>query len=822
MDFKLELEQLEIEIKSALKKKEASLPSSSYFIKDGILSLSSPISLTRKPYSVDGLTLWALQNGKISLNESSFFLIPENIDGENNFLSFFLGIRNDESYIPYSLFDFNKNNLEKGVTRYTVFKDGYVIYILKKNGIRYASRIGLSKDKELLIECNASNNSKSTRSLYSSMYFNPMLMHSNSSSIETKWFKKCEYKQGVYHFETVEDLSRTIHLSNEYNYSFAMDKEAKVDITTSRSIYCGGKNNRLEASSSLIKGEFSSSKLLTVFADTSIAGDIIKFNLKPNEEIEFGYCLSKDINKKELPYIKSCFEYIKDHNNFSSIPPSFKFEFSSKEGKRLSSFMENLIKQVQYCATCKNSTLMMLGVRDIYQAIEAQIIYSPIEAKEKLLDCLGYLDISGRSPRQFAHKENGVDHIRIDSREFIDQGLWIIDAFYQYLAYTGDFDILSKEVPFIKIDGSIAYCLEETSSVYDHLDRIMSYLASNIDEETSCLKTLYGDWNDAIDGLGKCEDDSKFGNGVSSMASFQLYKALNLFKEISSYADSKSSIDIDKTISRLEKGILDNIIIKKNDEYRIVHGWGNNKSFYVGSFNDVDNKNRYALTSNAFYYLSSFASKYPLYSKFALENYSHLEGKYGFLTFNPGFDKDAKEVGRIVNLPIGTAENAATYIHGAIFAIDSLFIANEPVWAMKEIMKVLPINHEFITTTPFVMPNSYSYNKELNLDGDSMNDWFTGSSSTLLKCFVRNIFGFNPKLDHIELNPSSYSPFKESSLGLIYKGKEIRIKHVQDNLGHRCYLNGKLLENNLDTFNRNVNRLEFKDILDTNLIEIFD
>ena len=120
------------------------------------------------------------------------------------------------------------------------------------------------------------------------------------------------------------------------------------------------------------------------------------------------------------------------------------------------------------------------------------------------------------------------------------------------------------------------------------------------------------------------------------------------------------------------------------------------------------------------------------------------------------------------------------------------------------------------------MPNSYSYNKELNLDGDSMNDWFTGSSSTLLKCFVRNIFGFNPKLDHIELNPPSYSPFKESSLGLIYKGKEIRIKHVQDNSGHRCYLNGKLLENNLDTFNRNINRLEFKDILDTNLIEIFD
>lgn len=822
MEFGKEIKKVEASIKSSLKRKESKLPSSSYFIKDGVASFASSISDTRKPYSVDGLTLWAHQNGKISLNESSFFLIPENIDGENNFLAFFLGFKEKDGYIPYSLFEFNKSNLEKGCTRYSVFKDGYVIYNLKKNGVSFSSRLGLNDKKELIIECLIKNNSKSSKDLYSSLYFNPMLMHANSSSIETKWFKKTSFKGNYFRFETVEDLSRTIHLSNEYYFSRCVNKDANIDNTTSRAIYCGGKNNRLEASSSLVDGKFSSSKLLTVFSDTSIAGDIVRFSLDPNESISICYNLSKDNKDISLESIESDFDYLENHNNFSSIPSSFKFEFSSEEGKRLGLFMSNLVKQVQYCATCKNSTLLMLGVRDIYQAIEAQVIYSPKEARTKLLDCLGYLDISGRSPRQFSHKEKGVNQIRIDSREFIDQGLWIIDAFYQYLSYTGDYKILDEEVPFIKIEGSIAYCLEEASSVYGHLDRIMNYLVSNIDPNTNCLRTLYGDWNDAIDGLGKGSDDSSFGSGVSSMASFQLFKALNFFDEISSCYKKAPSFDIASNLARLEKGIKENIIIKKDDEYRITHGWGNDKSFYVGSFCDVDGKNRYALTSNAFYFLSGFASIYPEYSYFALENYTNLEGKYGFLTFSPAFEKDAKEVGRIVNLPIGTAENGATYIHGAIFAIDSLFIANKPKWAIEEINKILPINHEFITTTPFVMPNSYSYNPTLDLDGDSMNDWFTGSSSTLLKCFVRNLFGFNPKLDHIDLNPSSYFPFEESSLGLTYKGKSIKIKHIQDNKGHRCYLNDEELKTTLDTFKRNTHRIELGKLKKTNLITIYD
>ena len=821
MNFIDEVDRIERQIPLFKKKGENKLPSSCYFLKDGILSLPSFSSLCRKPYSNDGLTLWAYQNGKISLNESSYFIIPETIDGESNFLSFFLGIKKKNEYLPFSLFDYNKNIYEKGVTRYTVFKDGYVIYVLKKDGVLYATRLGIDENKNFVIEGFIKNNSKNNKSVYSSIFFNPMLMHSNYSSIETKWFKKCEYRSNCFHFETVEDLSRTIHLSNEAYFYRNVSNECNDLNTTSREIYCNGKNHRLEASSCLKEGKFPLEKNVTVFSDTSIAGDFLSLDLKPSEIFEFSYLLSSSKNNAcSLLDVKSFFDKLEKNNNFSFIPPYFKFNFVGNGGEKLSLFFKELVKQVQYCASCKNSTLSMLGVRDIYQAIEAQIIYNPTQAKEKMLDCLSYLDKSGRSPRQFSHKEKGVNEIRIDSREFIDQGLWIIDAIYQYLAYTNDAKFLNEEVGFIKISGSMAYVLNETSSVFDHINRIISYLISNIDSNTNCLKTLYGDWNDAIDGLGKGKDENSFGNGVSTMATFQLYKALNLYKEICSFY-KLSGIKVDEYISKLENGILTNCVVTNGEDKKIIHGWGNNRSFLVGSFKDIDNQNRDALTSNAFYFLSGFASSHPELAPFAKAALKRLEGKYGFLTFNVGFKKDTKEVGRIVNLPIGTAENAATYIHGALFGVDSLFIQNEPKWAFEEIDKLLPINHKFVTTTPFVMPNSYVYNLDLGLDGESMNDWFTGSSSTLLKMFTKNVFGLDVKLDHINFVPTSFIPFKKASCNFEVEGKRINISIINDKKKSGCYLNNVNLVGEKDTFNRLIYKINKSSLKPKNDLTVY-
>ncbi len=74
-----------------------------------------------------------------------------------------------------------------------------------------------------------------------------------------------------------------------------------------------------------------------------------------------------------------------------------------------------------------------------------------------------------------------------------------------------------------------------------HLVRIMEYLLENRDHEhTKCVLALYGDWNDALDGLGRSQDPNKeYGTGVSVMATLQVYQNLCEMLEIMGYLKDK-------------------------------------------------------------------------------------------------------------------------------------------------------------------------------------------------------------------------------------------------------------------------------------------
>ena len=98
---------------SALKEQAEKEKNHYIFYNNGIFLTRDRKSDARYPYVKDGMVLWAHSNGKIHLSESDFFLIPETVEGETSFLSFYLGIKQGEEYLPISLFDFDKNVLEK-------------------------------------------------------------------------------------------------------------------------------------------------------------------------------------------------------------------------------------------------------------------------------------------------------------------------------------------------------------------------------------------------------------------------------------------------------------------------------------------------------------------------------------------------------------------------------------------------------------------------------------------------------------------------------------------------------------------------------------
>ena len=209
-----------------------------------------------------------------------------------------------------------------------------------------------------------------------------------------------------------------------------------------------------------------------------------------------------------------------------------------------------------------------------------------------------------------------------------------------------------------------------------------------------------------------------------------------------------------------------------------------------------DGSARDGLTSNAFWIISGMLEETPELEKDIIDAMHRLDSKYGLKTFHPAFPKHTTGVGRIPKLPPGTAENGATYVHATLFGIWALFLTGRPKEAWNQIEKILPFTslHKNYTHSPFVMPNSYAYNPDLGLDGESMNDWQTGSSNVLLKVLIWFVFGYKPDFNGLRIQIASWTPFDGFEFETKFRGKSVKITYKKSKAisnDRECLVNGK-------------------------------
>ena len=567
--------------------------------------------------------------------------------------------------------------------------------------------------------------------------------------------------------------------------------------TTAHADYCGGMHNQLCCSTALQKGRFDNCRAYTEFTDTAVAGDIVPLTLAEGQAYAVSYTLSlaeKEIAARSTAEIDALLYAEKAQNDAGMQIPAIGFEGKWKDVNTsvLNSFLKNVFRQTEFCARAKNYAGPFIGIRDIFQQLEAAQMWIPEYCRGKIIEALNYIGDDGRAPRQYSYSVDKNVVPAMDLRPYIDQGVWIISTVYNYLAYTDDFSILNEECGYFKLKGNKAEFSAERDSVLDHLLRIAGYLILNLDEETGCLHALYGDWNDALDGLGKTDDDAEYGTGVSVMATLQLYRNLGEICEILEKLGRKSDADGYKAVrAKIQNGLQRYAIVQNADgERKILHGWGDKRDYLVASFCDNDGENRDGLTSNAFWIISRAIDWDESLKKDILAAYDRLDSKYGIKTFEPYFSPDNKKVGRITRLPKGTAENGATYIHATLFAVWSLFEIGEDERAWEQLYKILPITHDFISTTPFVMPNSYVYNEEKGFDGESMSDWFTGSGCVLVKVLLWYVFGVRAHLSGVTISPAKYIPFDKADLQMTVRGKKISLAYRKDGGARRFVVNG--------------------------------
>jgi hypothetical protein len=65
--------------------------------------------------------------------------------------------------------------------------------------------------------------------------------------------------------------------------------------------------------------------------------------------------------------------------------------------------MENVLRQVEFVSRAKNYAGHLIGIRDIFQQVEASLFWIPEYARKKIIEALGYIGEDGRAPRQYSY-----------------------------------------------------------------------------------------------------------------------------------------------------------------------------------------------------------------------------------------------------------------------------------------------------------------------------------------------------------------------------------------------------------------------------------
>ena len=803
------IRELLCEIAETVEKNEPSsrLPQNTYFLRGGaILALPREGGESRYPYDADGYVVWAYQNGYITAVDSIFTVLRSSNYGEEPVVNFFAGVeREDGKYFPISVLGGARSLYEpEDVKRYTVFSPGCVYYIADTDDLTFAVRMSVGADKRIKFAVTADNKTDGAKKIYLSYFIEALLRFMESEGF---WDRMSKF--GKFYGDDILLYSRNGKFDCMSVSPVTTDGEPyKTERTVSRNAFLGFRGRTVSSAESLKTGTFAKEVYYVNTTDLPVAASYRHYELAPRGSVRFDLALELHRGYDDVDTVKVTpldpahtdreieEREARDRATFGNMKVHFD-DFEGIDPTVLERFTECVQKQTSFCALGNNYAGPNIGFRDVLQQLEGSLMWDPETSRERIVRTMNYMMTNGRVPRQFSIPAHPDELPDFDLRMYIDQGVWAITAIYTYVCHTGDYSILDEECGYFtpSDDKWAVRRSPERDSIFHHLIRITDFFIENLAENTGCVRILYGDWNDALDGLGKTKDEGKaYGDGVSVMTTLQFYQNLGELTDLIEHT-GKFTERLEQFKS-LRESIKDDLFkfavdADENGRRRVIHGWGDHRSYFVGSNHDFDGAARYSLTANAFWMISGMIKNDPTMREALVACADAVSSKYGLMTFDKPFKlADRPYIGRLATITKGTYENCCAYVHASMFGVMGLFMIGESRRAWEELCKLLVITHDNCTMTSFVMPNSYTRNEELCIDGVSMGDWYTGSGAMYVKELVRFCFGLEPDLDGLRVQTPAYMPATSCSIDMKIKGKRVHFSYRKEGGERRFKVDG--------------------------------
>lgn len=427
-------------------------------------------------------------------------------------------------------------------------------------------------------------------------------------------------------------------------------------------------------------------------------------------------------------------------------------------------------REISFYAT---GTVRGMGVRDTSQDTLSNILFSPKDSKERILDILKEQYKSGKTNNYYYHIEGKPSLTDVKS----DNHLWFIFDVYEYVMETGDLSILDEVVPYY--DGG-------EGSILEHMEASIDFSMSHLGTHDIPLM-LGSDWNDCLNSV------CKKGQGESVMVAEQVVLAAKHMKELYLLINKNSS-KLDKIIKKEEKVINDTFYVDTHFARCTT-----DSGIIIGK--PTDKYGRVWINSNTWAVLANVSSKDRLNS--AMDQVmKNLNSDVGLVKLAPAlvplYPSKEEEISWATP---GIGENGGVFCHANTWAIIALAMLGRGNEAFEIYDKLIPdhVIDKVGVERYLCEPYAYCSNiRALYADrgGEAAVSWVTGTSTWMYNAVTQYIFGVKPKFDGIEINPVLPDSIKEANVVRKFKNTTFKIHIVNEKSGNTTlFVDGKKVNN---------------------------
>ncbi len=408
-----------------------------------------------------------------------------------------------------------------------------------------------------------------------------------------------------------------------------------------------------------------------------------------------------------------------------------------------------------------------VGYRDILQDLLGVCDCDLSYVRTMLLRSLQFQAGDGSALRQY-EKIPGTGH---DLRTYVDSCSWIPDAVSQYVKESGDLAFMDEEVPFFDMDSGQP-SESQSGTVYEHAFRAIRYLADSTGYHGLC-RIGYGDWNDALSGIGG-------DGGVSVWVSCACVFAARKMEELASYLGRRQDAAEARQIADV---MTDRINEQAWDGEWYIYAI-NGKGTPIGSKQSREGKIH--LNVNAWALFTGVARAAGREDQ-VWRSLEQLDTPIGHKLLAPPYTAVSRaEVGRIADQKPGTCENGSIYTHGEAFYLYALITRGRADACYRRLLSTIPSAMvQDIATGPRHQQCNFTVGPDHPSYGAQLFSNFSGSVAWYRRAIER-MLGVYADFDSLAIAPCVPEDWDSYEVRKVWRGRTVQVALRRSLEGEDC------------------------------------